>query len=451
MKSYVSVLLATAVLGAAVLSAQTNRGSLTGTVTDITRAVVPEAQVTVANAQTGTRYQAQTSAGGVYTVSELPFGSYSVSVSKTGFRAAQVKEITITVNQVTRLDVTLQVGEVHQSVEVTERAVALQQDTATVQTTYNRKFMSELPLALGTFSLRAPESFMFLTPGVVGSTWNATINGGQTFANEVLLDGASTGRTWHPGNFDESAPSVDALGEFSIKTNAFSAEYGRTGSAVTSFAYKSGTNDPHGSLYYFLRNEALDARGFYRQNTSDRKHDFGGTFGGPIYLPKLYNGRNRSFFFVSFEAFLTDRPYTASPQVVPTELQRQGDFSELLRLRDPVQIHHSGDGTPYAGNLIPRSQWSKVSSYALQFIPKANMVQPGTGLMRWYSVGVPTTLRNNLETVVLDHNFTESQRFHYSWSRRNNHRFRDPENLLPIDDPLTRMRDQTYTTNQWRA
>ena len=447
MKELVLILISTAAL----LVAQTGRGTLTGTVNDSTGAVVPEASVTVVNLQTNTRYQAQTSSGGVYTVAELPFGEYSVSVAKTGFRTSEATGIVIAANKVTRFDTPLQIGDVRQSVEVQAVAPLLQQDSSTIQTNYNTKFMSELPLALGTFSVRSPESFTFLTPGVVGTAWQNAINGGQTWSNSVLLDGASTGRYWHPGNFDESAPSVEALGEFSIKTNAFSAEYGRTGSGVTSFAYKSGTNDLHGSVYAFERNEALDAAGFYRQNTSDRKHDHGFTAGGPVYVPKLYNGRNRTFFFFSFERFLTNVLQSASPVTVPSERQKQGDFGELLTLRSPVQIYNPRDGAAYPENLIPRSQWSKVSSYALPFFPKANMIEPGTGLMRRYYNLQPTELVNNLETLVLDHNFTGTERFHYSWSRRNNDRLREPANMLPRDNPLTMYRAQIYNTNQWRS
>ena len=431
--------------------AQTGRGTLTGTITDSSGAVVPRASVLLTNAETKTRFEAQTSAAGVYTVPELPYGRYAVEIRQAGFQTAVASGVQIAVNQVTRFDATLQVGEVQQSVEVTAAAPLLQQDSSTVQTNYNTKLMSELPLALGAFSVRSPEAFTFLTPGVVGTAWLNTINGGQTWSNSVLLDGASAGRSWHPGDFDESAPSVEALGEFSIKTNAFSAEYGRTGSAITSFAYRSGTNDLHGSVYAFERNEAFNAKGFYHQNTFDRKHDNGFTTGGPIYLPKLYNGRDRTFFFFSFEKFLTNLQYDVSPLRVPTDRQKQGDFGELLTLRNPVQIHNPRDGTAYAGNLIPKSQWSKVSSYALQYFPSANMIEPGTGLQRFYYQPQPTDLWNNLQTLVLDHNITSAQRFHYSWSRRNNHRFRDPANLLPRDNPLTMFREQIYNTNQWRS
>ena len=430
---------------------QTGRGTLTGTATDSSGAVVPRVSVVLTNAETKTRYEAQASAAGVYAVPELPYGRYTVEIRQTGFQTALANDVQIAVNQVTRLDVTLQVGEVQQSVEVKAVSPLLQQDTSTVQTNYNTKLMSELPLALGAFGARSPEAFTFLTPGVVGTAWLNTINGGQTWSNSVLLDGASAGRSWHPGDFDESAPSVEALGEFSIKTNTFSAEYGRTGSAITSFAYRSGTNNLHGSLYEFERNEVFDAQGFYQQNTWDRKHDYGFTTGGPVYLPKLYNGRDRTFFFFSFEGFLTNLQYDVAPLRVPSERQKQGDFGELLTLRNPVQVHNPRDGTAYAGNIIPKSQWSKVSNYAVQFLPQANMIEPGTGLKRFYYQPQPTELKNNLQTLVLDHNFTSTQRFHYSWSRRNNHRLRDPANLLPRDNPLTMFRDQTYNTNQWRS
>ena len=434
-----------------VIQAQTGRGTLTGTVTDATGAAVPDATVTLSSDRLGVKLQTKTSGSGVYTIPEVPFGTYSVSVSQTGFQRATSPEVVVSANQVTRFDVSLQVGDVQTTVEVSAEAQLLQQDTSTIQTNFSTKQMTELPLALGAFAARSPEAFVFLTPGQTGDIFLSSSNGGQTFSNSVLVDGGSAGRSWSPGNFDESAPSVEAIGEFTIKTNAFSAEYGRTGSSVTSFALRSGTNEYHGNLYEFHRNPKLDAKGFYHdQNLQDRKNDFGGTIGGPLSIPGIYNAQDRTFFFFSFEGFRTTLPYVGQRRY-PTERMQQGDFGELLTLPNPIQIYDPLTREAFPNNVIPGSRISSVSQYALQFFPKPNDVSPGTGFRDIYRANIPTKVNQDLTTTVLDHNFSANNRLHFSWSRRQNDRTRDPENLLPFDNPLTQGRMQDYNTNQWRT
>lgn len=432
-------------------AAQTGRGTLTGTVLDASGAAVPNTSVTISNESLGVKLQTQTSQSGVYTIAEVPFGTYTVTVAQKGFQTLSAPNVVVSANQVTRFDASLQVGDVSTTVEVTADSQILQQDTSTVQTNISTKQMLELPLALGGFATRSPEAFRILTPGQTGDIFMSSSNGGQSFSNSVLIDGGSAGRSWSPGNFDESAPSVDAIGEFTIKTNAFSAEYGRTGSSITSFALKSGTNEYHGVAYNFLRNPKLDAKGFYRnQNLTDRKNDFGGTLGGPFIIPKIYNGRNKSFFFFAYEGFRTNLPYSATRRF-PTERQQRGDFGEFLTLPNPIVIHDPQTRLPFTGNVIPQSRISPVSQYALQFFPKPNTTSPGSGLLDQYITSIPTSVNQNLTTTVLDHNFSDSNRLHFSWSRRQNDRTRDPENLLPFDNPLTQGRIQDYNTNQWRA
>lgn len=438
-------------LALAAVHGQTGRGMLTGTVLDATGAAVPGASVAVSSETLGVKLTGRTSGSGVYTIAEIPFGTYTVTVTQTGFQASSVQNLVVAANQVTRLDVNLRTGDVQTTIEVSADAQTLQQDRSAVQTNFSTKQITELPLALGGFAARSPESFVFLTPGQTGDIFMSSSNGGQSFSNSVLLDGGSAGRSWSPGNFDESAPSIEAIGEFTIMTNSFSAEYGRTGSSITSFALQSGSNDWHGKLYEFLRNPKLDAKGFYRnQNLTDRKNDFGGVLSGPVMIPKLYNGRNKSFFLFSYEGFRTNLPF-AGTRRYPTELQQQGNFSELLRLANPVVIHDPLTRQPFPGNIIPSNRFSSVSRYALQFFPTPNQVSPGSGLRDQYITTIPTSVTQNLTTTVIDHAFNDANRLHFSWSRRQNDRTRDPENLLPFDNPLTQGRIQDYNTNQWRA
>lgn len=430
---------------------QTGRGTLTGTVTDTTGAAVPNAAVTISNDSLGVKQQTQTSGSGVYTIPEVPFGTYTVTVTQTGFQTASAQNVVISANQVTRFDATLTVGDVQTTIEVTAEAQLLQQDRATVQTNFSTKQMVELPLALGAFAARSPEAFVFLTPGQSGDIFLSSSNGGQTFSNSVLIDGGSAGRSWSPGNFDESAPSVEAIGEFTIQTNAFSAEYGRTGSSITSFALKSGTNEYHGTAYEFLRNEAFDAKGFYHdRNLIDKKNDFGGTVGGPFRIPKLYDGRNKSFFFFSFEGFRTSLPYVGQ-RTWPTERMQTGDFSELLGLASPIRIYDPVTRQQFANNVIPSNRIDPIAKAFVQYFPKPNDVSPGSGLRNIFRNSLATKVNQDLTTSVIDHNFNDANRLHFSWSRRQNDRTRDPENLLPFNNPLTQGRMQDYNTNQWRA
>ena len=435
-----------------VLYGQTGQGSLTGTIRDPSNSSVANAKIVVTNTERGTRVETQSSSSGVYTVPDIPYGNYDVVVSAAGFQTASAKNVVVSVGQVSRLDIVIALGQLSETVTIVGSGTLLQQDSATVETNFSSKQMAELPLALGGFTTRSPEAFTFLTPGVVGDTFLTASNGGQSFSNEVLLDGGSSGRSWQPGDFDESAPSVDSIGEFTIKTNAFQAEYGRTGSSITSFVLKSGTNDLHGSAYEFLRNPVLDATGFdHVQNLTDRKNDFGFTVGGPIFIPKLYNGRNKSFFFFSYEHFLTNLTYTHSPVHYPTVAEQGGDFSDLLKLSNPVKIYDPLTGQQFSNNVIPSDRFSAVSKYALGFLPKPNIVSGGTGLLDLYNTSIPTKVNNPLFTIVGDHNITSSERFHISWSRRDNNRTRDPENLLPLGNALTQFRQQDYHTDYYRS
>jgi len=467
-------------LGAVLGLAQSEHGTLTGTITDTSGASVPGAAVVATNPQNGAKYQTQSSPEGVFTLAELPYGSYDVTITKDGFQTAQSKGVVIGVNQVTRLNSQMQLGQSQQTVEVSAQAPLLQADSSTVQSNFSTRQILELPLAIGAVgNARSPETFTFLTPGVAGDTFRTRVNGGQQFSNEVLVDGTSTTRDENGPAFDETAPSIEAFGEFSIKTNNFAAEYGATGSSITSFAYKSGTNGFHGDAYEFLRNTALDSAGFYdtgncsiggknlnandfctdsahagsrtRRPGLDNRNDYGFTLGGPVWIPKIYDGHNKTFFFFSYEGYRQGLTFRASPQHYPTARELGGDFGELLGLKSPVLIYDPQTGQPFANNVIPQSRFSSVSQYSLPFFPKPNFVDPSNGLTDLYINGVATVNRSNLYTTVIDHTLNDKQHLHYSYSTRNNFRTRDPSNLLPGSNPLTQLRQQNFTTYYHRG
>jgi hypothetical protein len=463
---------------------QTNRGTLTGTVTDSSGAPIPAATVVVIGSSTGTTYNLTTSSEGVYAAAEIPFGHYKVHVEKTGFRRVEAPDVVVTANQLTVFDTTLQLGNVTESITVTAASPILQtKESETVQENFSTRQILELPMPVGITSsggpqnARSPETFTFLTPGVVGDTFLTSTNGGQQFSNEVILDGARSTPPWAPGDFNESAPSVDALGEFTIMTANFPAQYGWSGSSVTSFAYKSGGNQFHGSMYDFLRNRDLDGAGFYdtgdctiggqhvysssscfnhslnpsRMPALDQKSDFGLTAGGPVIIPKVYDGKNRSFFFFSFEGYRQSLANVSTPQKVPTAQMRAGDFSQLLTLPSPIVIYDPTTRQPFAGNAIPQTSFDKVANYSLQYIPAANMADPSTGFLDLYQQTPGLKNSSNLYTWVIDHNLTEKQRLHFSWSHRINRRTLPPDNNLPVDNPLSDTFNQRYITDFFRG
>jgi len=268
------------------------------------------------------------------------------------------------------LDIQLQTGTITENVTVNADVPTVQTESSDIGTVVSTKQILDLPLALGSSvqAMRSPEAFAFLTPGVVGpgsdsdngGTFESKISGGQNYATEVLLDGAGTTRSENGSSFDETAPSVEALGEFKIITSTLPAEFGRTTGGIESFSTKGGTNSFHGTLYELFRNEDLDANvwGFNHvlgtggltaaqrqtfQRPLDRQNDYGGTMGGPVIIPHLYNGRDKTFFFFSWEQYRQQQG-GVNPSTVPTAKERNGDFSEFLTSN--VVGTNPCDGTP---------------------------------------------------------------------------------------------------------
>ena len=311
--------------------AQTVRGSLTGTVQDTSGAVIPNATVEAKNQATGDVSNTVTTSAGTFRFPELPLGRYDVTVTASGFSNRVFSGVQVQIQQVTALDVTLNPGAAAESVTVSADAPALETATSDIGGLVNSKQIVELPLALGGVgALRSPEAFEFLLPGTVGpGTANSNngiflskIAGGQNYGNEVLIDGASQQRSENGSSFDEEAPSVEALQEFKITTALPQAEYGRTTGGIENFVTKSGTNAYHGTAYELFRNTALDANTWFNNGNraffcvgeadtpecraqyavpKDNKNDYGVTLGGPVWIPKLYNGKNKLFFFFSWE------------------------------------------------------------------------------------------------------------------------------------------------------
>jgi hypothetical protein len=369
------------------LLAQLDRGSLTGTVADSSGAVIPKVQIVVRNVATGASYTAQSNASGLYTAANLPPARYEMTFESQGFKKLVRENITLGATEVLRIDAVLAVGSVTESVEVTAEVPRLQTETPEVGTSLDNNQLLDLPLSFS--NARLAENFAYaITPGVSGDSYNSHINGSSSFSKETLLDGASI-TVYRSGDFGQMATSVEALQEFKVQTSGMSAEYGRTQAGVFNFVMKSGTNKIHGSVYGGLRNEALNANTFVNkargvQRSVERKQNYAFSFGGPVYVPKVYNGKNRTFFYATYERWRQRiAGFRAPDRAVPVPEFYDGDFSRLLgaatgqtdalgnpvyrgAIYDPATFRQVPNSTRwmgdiFPGNRIPVARFSQVS------------------------------------------------------------------------------------------
>jgi hypothetical protein len=313
-------------------SAQLYTGSIAGTVTDPSGAVISDAQVKAVDQEKGFAFTGKTDASGRYIIRQVPPGNYSVSIDATGFRSERKEGVTLSINQNASVDFSLKVGAASQVVDVTSSAVELQTQDASTGQVVDRKFINDLPL-VG----RGVLDLAYLAPGITevdtdcqGCMANNFVsNGSRNATADILLDGVSS------TNFEQNSgilaptyiPSVDAVQEFKVQQSNFSAEFGFTGATVVNVVTRSGTNQFHGSAYEFFRNEKLDANDWFNSGNPRpplRRNDFGGTIGGPIW-------KNKTFFFFDYEG-LRVRSFASGTGGVPTQAMRNGNFGELCTL-----------------------------------------------------------------------------------------------------------------------
>ena len=320
-------------LYAAAAFAQLNTGSITGTVTDTSGAVIPAVQVTARNTATNVTRETITSNSGVYTIPDLVVGTLRGDLS--GARVQEARAL----RDYARRDAggpcgaRMEVGAMTESVEVTGQLSYVNTDSPEVGANLNRSDLLDVPLSIS--GGRYPEALAYsIMPGASGGTWTSHINGSASFSKEVLLDGASV--TTYMADFAETSVSSEALQEMKLQTSGQSAEFGRSQGGLFNFVLKSGSNQLHGSGYFAMRNEALDANTFSNKfrgvpRAIDRLFDYAGSFGGPIYIPKVYNGKNRSFFYTTFERYKQRAIGPSAPnQSFPTPDEYGGNFSALL-------------------------------------------------------------------------------------------------------------------------
>lgn len=422
--------------------AQTTAGTVTGIITDSAGAAVPQANVKLSGEATGFSQTTTTSSEGAYVFPLVQPGSYQISVEREGFQRL-VRTFTLEVAQQARVDAQLTVGQVNESVNVSASGVLLEATSSNLGQVVTNRQVTELPL-----NGRNPFALAALTPGVTplasfgaGLTGargaaqtagvnNFTANGGMTGANEILLDGIPI--TVCCQGQPALIPTIDTTEEFKVQTNTSPAEFGRTSGGILNILTKSGTNQFHGTAYEFFRNEKLDAANFFvnragtnpipgraDRRTPLRYNQYGAAAGGPVVLPKLYNGKDRTFFFANFEITNLRRSLFRTFRV-PTAAMRTGDLSEApFDIFDPSTTapNPAAAGrytrTPFAGKLIPAARMSSVARNILQLYP----LPQRSGIV------------NNLDSVAssrdddkqlsfrVDHNFTQRYRIFGRYSR----------------------------------
>src|SRR6185312_2865935 len=332
-------LLSTLLLCSAAALAQTATGTITGTISDPAGAVVANVPLDLKNSETGTVYQTASSSTGNYTFSQLPAATYQLTLNVPGFKTHVRQNLSVQAAQTIRVDVALEVGTSVESVTVSAQASMLTTESGAVSSNVTTDRMNSLPiLGVGpatssTHGVRNPLASSVLTAGVfwVPNT-SMRVNGAPTNTFGIKLDGQDITNGVNTSNSQaQMQPSVDALEEVTIQASNYSAEFGQAGSGLIQYTTKSGTNSFHGSAYDYFVNEALWAhQSFDHARNKQRRNDFGGTIGGPIWIPKIYNGRDKTFFFFSLEQFRESTVVSNVLDTVPTVAYRGGDFSNLL-------------------------------------------------------------------------------------------------------------------------
>jgi Carboxypeptidase regulatory-like domain len=416
LKIFVGILAFFLLFSSASLRAQTTNGSIQGTVTDPSGAAVGGANVTGRNLDTGLTAATVTSDAGLYSLANLPPGRYAVTIEGPNFKKYLRDGVTVQTGSTTSLDVAMQMGGVTENVTVSADASQLETSTSDLGATVQQSLIQNLPLEVSG-TVRNPVQFITLIPGFVGnvgndpgsnSTDDFKVDGGQENSTDVLVDGVSISLV-SPNTQWNKGVSTEGVQEFKVLQSNFSPEYGESGDGIVSLTMKSGTNEFHASVYDFYRNRALDANSWVNNTAGQPKsvntqNDFGATFGGPIRIPHLYNGKDKTFFFVDYEGFRFKTGGTGL-QSVPNEAFRSGDFSALL---PTTQLYDPTTHQPIPGNILtndPNFTPSKVVTNIFNLLPATN-----GGLTNNVVDTTVSSTTANLFDLKIDHNFSTKHR-----------------------------------------
>lgn len=356
-----------AALGGAVF-AQSDRGTITGTISDPAGAAVAGAAVEAKNIDSGATYPVASSATGNYTIGSLPVGTYEMTVTVPGFKKFVRQGLTIQVAQTLRIDVNLEVGNATESVTVSAEAPLLKTESGELSQNVAMDRLDNLPLlptgsAAGNSGIRNPYAVIALLPGSyyagTGTSANNStvqINGAPVNTEATLVEGMDATNPIGQGLVQFNQPGADSVQEFSVMTSNYPAEFGQSGGGILNVTMRSGTNQFHGTAYEYWVNEILNAGQPFTNNGNGglvrpetRRNDFGATFGGPVWIPKVYNGHNKTFFFLNFEQYRLTQNVIPTPISVPTAAYRQGNFGSALL---GAQLGTDPLGRPIFGNEI---------------------------------------------------------------------------------------------------
>ncbi len=448
LRGSITRVLITALLGfAPIIHGQLNLATLSGTVKDTSGAVVPNATITVKNLGTDLERSVRSEGNGDYSISNLQVGHYSLTVTFTGFETTRIADIELQVGQSARVDPVLQVGSANQQVTVNTTAPLLATTTSSVGQVVDQRVLQDVPL-----NGRAFWQLTQLTPGATytpgganpytGSSAiraravNVSVNGSDPQQTGWSLDGANITEPQLGGT--EIQPNVDAIEEFKVESGNMSAEFGHTPNMVTA-TIKSGTNQYHGDVFEFLRNDKLDARNFFYQTpvgsnqTKDvlKRNQFGGTFGGPI-------KKDKTFFFVDYEETMVRQALVFS-NVVPSAAMRSGDFSALLpntQLLNPLNNY-----LPFPDNKMPPSMFSPQALYFLKYMPEPNFSQGGTDRAVF---GNRLTLNTAKADFKLDEQFTAKDHLMARYSINDNDEA-NPNPFPALGSPKNYSRGQSFS------
>ena len=395
------------------LLGQTSTGTITGMVTDSSQARLASVKLKLTNIATGVTLDGQTNEAGEYTFPLLPSGTYTLVAEQGGFQKVNRTGIVVELSRTARVDLILQVGQVTESLTVTGAAPLLESETSTVGQLIENKSISDMPLngrRVGEL-LGMSGAAVFVTGDVIRP--RVALAGGRADQQQWLLDGVNASNIALEVTQALFNPPVESVQEIRIQSNGYSAEYGNSSAGVVLTTTKSGTNKMRGNLYEYFRNEKLDARNFFAASRPPlRWNVFGGTLGGPIAIPKLYNGRNRSFFFTSAE-FQKQRIGAVRLFNVPTALERAGDFSQTVSAASVRTVMYDGGVTPRApfpNNALPASRMDAtgLKLAALYPLPNRPPVNP-SGAQNFVANAV-SGLNITTWTSKLDHIISSSDR-----------------------------------------
>ncbi len=451
-------------LSALTLFAQTDRGTMTGTISDPAGAVVANAAIEARNTGTGAVYSVASSATGNYTIAQLPSGAYELTVTVPGFKKFIRAGLTIEAAQTIRVNATLEVGSATESVTVTEATPLLKTESGELSNTVATKTMDTLPLLTvgqNSSGIRNPFNLVALLPGAfyqpspsfTGPT--VRINGGISGSEKVLVDGMDGTNILGQGANQQNQPGMDSIQEWTVQTSNYAAEFGQAGSAVMNVTMKSGTNQYHGSAYEYFQNDILNAaqpftveKGSPNEHTrpSVRRNDYGLTLGGPVAIPKVYDGRDKTFFFFGWEQFIQHRNILPGVFSVPTAAYRNGDFSAAITaagnkilpgtdplgrsiiantIYDPRTRSIAPDGQvvtdPFLNNTIPATRFDPVSQKVQALIPLPFCIAGPPCNASGVAGNFQNTQFDKRDTeapsLKLDHSFGSKDKLSFFWSR----------------------------------